>query len=132
MALANQRIKTAWIMAVISGTVTLIFSVMALQGNTFGGVISAWNFIDVVIAYGLAFGIFKKSRVAAVIMLIYFIIGQVMIMAAMKRPPSFLAFIFVYGFFEGIRGTFAYHTLKKSQDSLPSEDALPPQDEEDV
>jgi hypothetical protein len=65
---AEKAIKNAWIAGIISGVITLL-AIFFLAG------IDLFNLIDVALIFGLAFGIYKKSRAAAVIMLIYFAIS---------------------------------------------------------
>lgn len=109
---ARTAIKRAWIAAVVSGTWTLAFTLLAMltdDKRTFGGLFDAWTFIDVAIAYALAFGIYRKSRTCAVLMLAIFILGQVVARLEISSIGGILVpLIFVYLFAQGIRGTFVY------------------------
>lgn len=65
---ANSQIRSAWIAGTISGVVTLIFTfILETPGM----------FIDVLLIFGLTWGIYKKSRICAVIMFIYFILSKI-------------------------------------------------------
>jgi len=73
---AEAQIKLAWQAGIISGTLTLIFVLLSLAGYDFTGFINASALIDVCLMFGLSFGIYKKSRIAAVLMLVYFAFNQ--------------------------------------------------------
>jgi hypothetical protein len=107
-----KKIKNAWVAAVISGSITLIFTLVAMAGTSIMG-LGAANLVDVVFIYGLAFGIYRKSRTCAVVMLVYFVGSKILQMEQTGAPSGiFLAVIFAYYFAMGIAGTFQYHKLK--------------------
>jgi serine/threonine-protein kinase len=104
-----KKIKHAWVAAVVSGCITLVVTVVAMSGTDILG-FSAWELIDVALIFGLAFGIYRKSRTCAVIMLVYFIASRILITMRTGRPTGIpLALVFGYYFWQGIAGTFAYH-----------------------
>lgn len=102
---AEKAIKNAWIAGIISTVMTLLMTLLLGLG---------WiGFIDVFIAGGLTFGIYKKSRAAAVAMLLYFVISQIVLRLEIGFSSSmFLAFVFAYYYAQGVRGTFAYHKFR--------------------
>lgn len=107
----QKQIKQAWIAGTISGTVTLLITLLAISGTKAAG-FNAWNFIDVVLIFGLAFGIYKKSRACAVSMLVYFVVSKILVaLETGSVSGSVLALIFIYYYAQGIMGTFAYHKL---------------------
>ena len=117
---AEKAIKGAWIAAVISGSVTLLVAVLALLGVRLFN-FTAWVLIDVALIFGLAYGIYRRSRVCAVIMFVYFIISKIYILVTAGGVTGLpLAIVFAYFFFQGIRGTFAYHSLKKNSPANPA------------
>ena len=107
---ARQHIVNATTAGVISGVITLIVTLVSMAG---GKVLefSAWNLLDVALIFGLTYGIYKNRRICAVSMLIYFLFSKIYLAVTLKQAPSFLAYIFIYYFFQGVRGTFAYHRL---------------------
>lgn len=110
-----KKIKNAWCAALFSASVTLIFVILAISGNSVLG-ISAWESLDVVLILGLAYGIYKKSRTCAVAMLVYFIGAKIILFSQTGSASGLaLAVVFVYFYFNGILGTFAYHRLKKEE-----------------
>lgn len=106
-----KRIQHAWIAALISGTVTLAAALFAIFGTSILG-FSAWELIDAALIFGLAYGIYRKSRTCAVIMFIYFLGSKILIMV--EAGPSagiVMAVVFLYYFWQGVRGTYEYHRL---------------------
>ena len=74
------------------------------------------NFFDIALVVGCAVAILRYSRVAAVILFIYFIFAKVILSIDAGRFPGFVAFVFLYFFFRGIQGSFAYHRLRRKAD----------------
>lgn len=112
---AKRAIKGAWIAGAISGAVTLVFVIAAVAGADVLG-FNILYLLDVFLIFGLAYGIYKKSRTCAVIMFVYFVASKVIIwqrMGSLQGLP--VAIAFGYFFFQGIRGTFAYHGIKKAE-----------------
>lgn len=104
-----KRIRNAWVTGIISGSITLIFTLIAMNGDQLMG-FSVWNLSDVVLIFGLTFGIYKKSRTCAVVMLAYFLLSKIIIISQTGSfNGSLLAIVFIYYYSYGIIGTFAYH-----------------------
>jgi hypothetical protein len=111
---AEAQIKLAWQAGIVYGTLSLIVVLLSLAGYDFTGLIDASGLIDVCLIFGLSFGIYKKSRVAAVIMLVYFAFNQAWIIIEIKRFPGLISWIFLILFLRGVQGTFTYQKLSKS------------------
>jgi hypothetical protein len=108
----RKKIKNAWVAAVISGSITLVVTLVAMSGTDILG-FSAWELVDVGLIFLLAFGIYQRSRACAVAMLAYFVLSKIFIMVESGRPSGIpLAIVFIYFFWQGVSGTFAYHKLK--------------------
>lgn len=122
---AESKIKGAWMAGVASGTVTLVFTIVAMRRNVWGFTIS--NMGDVLLVFTLAFGIYRRNRACAIFMVVYFLVAKVLIwmrLAQMTDIPKtvwvgYLLFtmLFCYFFFEGIRGTFAWHRLEREAEA---------------
>lgn len=112
----KKSIRGACIAGAISGCVTLAFTLLAISGTTLIG-FSAWEFFDVALIFGLTFGIYKKSRVCAVLMLVYFIAAKLYLFTQAGTPSGLpLALLFGYFFAKGVYGTFRYHRLLQEQE----------------
>lgn len=110
---AEAQIKWAWQAGIVSGTWTLILVLLSLAGYGFTGLIDASALIDVCLVFGLSFGIYKKSRVAAVIMLVYFLLSKAWIVIGLKIFPGVISWFFLILFLGGVQGTFTYRKLSK-------------------
>src|SRR5262249_46833014 len=107
----SRNIKNAWVAASISGLITLLFTLGAIFGHSILG-FSAWELIDAAFIFGMAFGIYKKSRTCAVLMLIYFIGAKILLMTQAGTTNGIvLALVFLYYFAMGVKGTFDYHRI---------------------
>lgn len=114
-AKAQKHIRNCWIAGLVSGGVTLLVALAALLGFSFMG-FSAWNLLDAGLMLGLAYGIYRNSRVCAVLLFAYFVISKVIMWVQFRNIAGLpLSLVFGYFFFMGILGTFAYHSLKKVQ-----------------
>jgi hypothetical protein len=111
---AEAQIKFAGQAGIVYGTLSLIGVLLSLAGYDFTGWINASGLIDVCLIFGLSFGIYKKSRVAAVIMLVYFSLSQAWIVIVLKRFPAIISWLFLILFLRGVPGTFTYRKLSKS------------------
>lgn len=111
---ADQLINLAFWAAVFSALITLVFIVIACFGYSFLG-ITLLNLIDVVIALVLAYGIHRKSRICAVVVFVYWTVSKIVQCVDIgDAKPIYMGILFGFFFFQGIRGTFAYHRLKRS------------------
>jgi hypothetical protein len=73
---------------------------------------SLLSLIDASIFAALGFGIYRYSRLCAVLALLLYGIEQYYSLMHPK-PTNTIVFVFFFVFFlRGIRGTFAYHKLK--------------------
>jgi hypothetical protein len=87
---------------------------------------SAWNLLDVAVIAGLTFGIYRKSRACAIIMLVYFIGSKLLLWSETKSVSGLpMALIFGWFFFQGIRGTFTWHALNAGSDRPAPQTAIP-------
>lgn len=110
-AKAQKAIKTAWITAVVSGILTTIVAAFALSGVP---ELSTYEYalIDAGLIFGLAFGVFRKSRIAASMLVAYWIFNLV---STMRLSGGLLLRAVILGVFvEGVRGTFAHHKLQET------------------
>lgn len=120
IAQAEKKIRNAWIASVIVGLINLL-----LVFTT-----SVWFLIDVFLMIVFTFGIYKKSRVAAIGMFIYFLVSRLawwaaVLSAVLSAGYSILPWILIggvllYFFFEGARGAIIYHQLRAGKGPLAS------------
>ena len=110
---AQKKIRGAWGAGCVSTGITLL----AMAGYGVLGM-SALNLVDVALLGGLTFGIWRRSRTCAVIMLGYFLASRLLILAspdngALRVTSIPGALVFLYFYWQGVAGTFAFHRLRR-------------------
>ena len=107
----KKAIRNACIAGTISGVLTLLVTLISAAGVDIPGLdFDLWNLFDVLLIFGLTFGIYNKNRVCAVLMLVYFVGSKVLMWQESGSVKGLsAAALFGYFFFQGILGTFAYH-----------------------
>ena len=108
---SRRHVRNACVAGLVSAGVTLVLSVGGLFGFTL------WELVDAVLIVGLTYGIWKFSRICAVVMLAYFVIGRVMLWAQTGMPRSIgllVALVFIYFYGQAVRATFGYHKTRRS------------------
>lgn len=114
--IVEKHIKSAGAAALVSGGITLILGIVSYATERTMGFIDEWSIFDAFIIFGLAFGIFKKSRFCASSMLIYFVVGKAMSVTTSDDLIAIpLALLFAYFFFKGAHATFVYHSRYKEK-----------------
>lgn len=115
----SKKIKNGWIAACVSGTLTLVITLLSFVGDAFSEIVDVWTFIDVVLIFALACGIYKKSRFAATCMFVYFLASKIwMVYATGSASGIYLGLVFLYFYFMAMLGTFQYHSYLKEQNEI--------------
>ena len=114
---AIKATKNGAIVACISGAMTLAFTLYAIFSNNANS-FEIWNdssnFYDILLVFGCAFGIYKKSRFASVILFIYFIIAKIVISIETGGYNGiFLGAVILYFYGRAIQGAFVFHKIEK-------------------
>lgn len=116
---AARHIKNAWIAGIISSVVTLVASLLPLFGTSVAG-FNLFNLADVALIAGLTFGIWRKSRVCALVMVGYFVASKIILVFKTGNAAGLVVgAVFTYYYFQGVRGTFAWHRLRKEESAEP-------------
>jgi len=107
------------IAACISGGLTLVFVLFALFSNDTNR-FSIWNdpsnFFDIILIFGCAFGVYKKSRFAAVLIFVYFIFAKIVIgIETGKFSGIGIGLVFLYFYGKAIQGAFTFHKIEKAE-----------------
>ena len=103
----EKAVRDAWIASLaaigISVTLTLIYA----SGAGFSHV-DWWNWLDIIILSILAYGIWRKNRWCAVLMLIYYVGSKIVLWVDERAFIGLpVAAIFAYIFWRGAHGAFA-------------------------
>lgn len=116
---AIKAAKNGAIAATITGCLTLAVVVFASYSNADAD-LALWDdpfsVFDAVLAFACAWGMYRKSRAAAVVIFVYFIFSKINIGISIGRIPGLsVALIFLYYYGRAIQGTFAFHRLEKAE-----------------
>ena len=111
-----RKIKTAWVAAIVSGVITLAVTLLSITGTPVFGA-NAWGFLDVALIFGLAFGLYRKNRASALVILLHFTLSRIYLWkvdqtVSLASLP--LVLVFLYCYVQGVIGTFRYHHLVRT------------------
>jgi hypothetical protein len=97
-------VTCGWVAAVIAGFLTT-FSVMT-------GCLNKYYIVDMALLFGLAYGVYRRSRTCAVLLLAYAVASQAMFFSRGRQPSAVAmisAGIFFTAYALGVIGTFVSH-----------------------
>lgn len=112
----ERAIRNGRVAALVSGGLTAVFAAIGLFYQPTDAVqatvlFDPWMFVDVGLILLLAFFIFRKSRVAATILVGYFVATKLWQWSAFGEPKGWLlALVFVAYYVTAMRGTYAWHS----------------------
>ncbi|MEW6238922.1 MAG: hypothetical protein AB1656_26355 [Candidatus Omnitrophota bacterium] len=108
-----QAIDNAGTGGLIYGGVLMFFTFLGLM--FFPALeTEALDLIDVFLIFALSWGIFSRSRLCALALFVYLFANFIIVWIESGRPRGILFVLaFGYCFFQGVRGSFAYHRLLK-------------------
>jgi hypothetical protein len=108
--------------ALLGGVVTTILAGLAAAGvaavRTLG--VDGWAIIDAAICFAIAWGINRMSRVAAVLGLVFYILGCLVRFSQAGPRVSPVAIFIAIALINAVRGTFAYHELRSADSGRKS------------
>jgi hypothetical protein len=126
-ASCEKAIRNGWIAALISAGVTAIFAMIGMfttpTDAQLAYVFDPWFLVDVVLILIMAFFVFRKSRIAATVLFIYFVTGKVIMWAQLGEPKGFpLAIVFFIYYLTAMRATYMWHkTYKHMPPAMPEQ-----------
>lgn len=116
---AIKATRNGAIAACISAAMTLLVVLLAISID-FGGKLALWNdplnILDVFLILACAYGMYRKSRVASIVIFVYFIAAKVIIAIETQAYSGIgLAAVFLYFYGRAIQGSFTFHKLAKEE-----------------
>lgn len=101
---AEKHIKNAAITGCISFAITVVVALIT----------EGWLLIFAFILAGLTFGTYKRSRVCATILFSLFLLDKILTLAEgeLGISSATVGLVFLYYYFMGMLGTFAFHRWK--------------------
>jgi serine/threonine-protein kinase len=119
----DKKIKHARIAAMVCGTVTLAGSITLIvkQVQTGSSLLNILSLIDAIFIFSMAYGIYRKSRICAVLMFEYFLLSKIFnisISAHINSGVLIIGAVFLFFLYQGITGTFAYHKCRICKEGI--------------
>lgn len=111
---AKNAAKQAVGAALFSAVITAALAIASVYGYSVPGFVDVYSLIDVAFLVVLAYGIWKMSRAAAGIALIYFVFSSIVVLTEGGTGSIVVRMFFLLAYINGIRGTFAYHKMNKT------------------
>jgi hypothetical protein len=120
----GNAIKNGGIAAMISAIITGVFSVSGFfttsSNKALAYMLDPWGIFDAILCLILAILIFRKSRVASTLLVLYFAASKAIIWYDTGKFPGYFGIIFFLFYITAMRGTFIWHSTYK--DILPAID----------
>ncbi|MDV0439580.1 hypothetical protein [Xanthomonas sacchari] len=114
----GRKIVVGCIVASLSAAIGLFSAVNRFaSGNIAGGIGSS---IDAVLIGAFAYGLYRNSRVAAILLAGYFILGRLMILTVGNINGLGIAVLIALAYLSAARGTFQYHRWLQQERRFPS------------
>ena len=111
-----KRIRNGWVAGVVSVAITLVLTLISVLGQTRAFGLDGYAFIDIAIMLGLSYGVYRKSRVCAVLMLAFFLLNKIIMWMNAGTPNGVvMSLVFFWLFGQGVVGTFEYHKLMRAR-----------------
>jgi len=116
---AQFAITEAFCVAAALALVTALLAAVELMNSTSEGT-EADAFASALVFGGISFGIYRKSRIAAISGLVLYLASLAYAIVKVGSTPRVIALLVALAFLHGVRGTFAYHKLPPRPAGLPS------------
>lgn len=111
---ANSNIRSGYTAGFISVGLSLVFLLFTM-GIGLDISLALPVIASIVIVFGLSVGVFFKSRACAVLLLAFYALDKMFTLAVNPKAVTIiLSLVFIYLFYKGVKGTFAYHNLVKA------------------
>jgi hypothetical protein len=116
---AQFAITEAWVVAAALAVITALLATAEILGPATDGP-GAEAFVTPIFFAGIAFGIYRKSRLAAISALALYLAGRVYALATVGPRIGFINILVALAFLHGVRGALAYHKFPPRPAGLPS------------
>lgn len=118
---AIKATRNGAIAACISGMLTVVVMSIAISTDAEGSFAlfnNPLNLVDAALIFICAFGMYKHSRAAGVVIFLYFIASKAIIAVETGKVPGIgMALVFLYFYGKAVQGAFVYHRLERDADS---------------
>lgn len=111
-----KAIRNGWVAAMVSASLTALLAGVGLfkqpSDAKLDYFLDPWLFVDVGLLLVFAFFVYRKSRVASTILVIYFLAGRILLISELGAAASsgtLLAIVFFLFYVTAMRGTYIGH-----------------------
>lgn len=120
----EQAIRNGGVAALVVAGLTAIGAIAGFFVETsnerLSSALDPWALLDVALIVVLAVFIFRKSRVAATLMLAYYVVSKILqVMDGGGSAGLFIAMFFVLWFVTAMRGTYLWHSKYRHEAAAP-------------
>jgi hypothetical protein len=120
----EQAIRNGGVAALVVAGLTAIAAIAGFFVDTsnerLSSVLDPWALLDVVLILVLAVFIFRKSRVASTVMLVYYVVSKLLqVMDGSVGLGLVVAVFFVLWFVAAMRGTYLWHSKYRHETAAP-------------
>jgi len=116
---AQFAINEAFYVAVALAAITAVFATVEVLRDTTNG-LDAEALVSAVIFASVGFGIYRRSRIAAISGLALYLVDRGYAWAKVGPHFGVIPVLITLALLHGVRGTFAYHKLPPRPAGLPS------------
>lgn len=109
---AERHLDRAWYAALIAATIDGVLGAMVILGTRAFSLAAALYTTRVVLTLLLAYGVARRSRVAAVLLLVLGILRVGIDVSGAALIRLIVGAVFVYLYARGVQGAVAYHRLR--------------------
>jgi membrane-bound ClpP family serine protease len=109
----TSNIRNAVVAGLVVAGLQLLLVVLGMAGVADFG-LGAWGLVDVAIVVALVYGVHRRSRTCAILLLALFVVGRILFMVEQGKPTGIIvAFAIAYYLARGVQGTFQYHAFMR-------------------
>jgi hypothetical protein len=110
-----KAIRNGGIAALISAAITGAFAVVGMFAQTtnkeLAYFLDPWLLVDVALLVVFAIFVFRKSRIAATLLFVYFVASKALVWIELGEPKGlFVSIIFFAYYLTAMRGTYLWHS----------------------
>ncbi len=109
-------IKVTWVTTIVVASISIVFYVAAKAWPDVLGKFAP-GLLDVAIVVGLGYGVYRRSRVCAVLLVGFWVFAKLVQMYQLHTGPRAEAILIGYIFIMGARATFRIHATDGGSDA---------------
>jgi hypothetical protein len=110
---AIELAKSGAAAAFICAAVTAVAALAAMFGYALMPGFNGWALLDAALFAGLGWGVWRLSRIAAILALALYLVERAMMFSQTPSHLGVITVMFIIFFVNGVRGTVAYHRLRR-------------------